>query len=369
MHINDLKKRTSYHLPRIMRATNRVLSSGRLVLGSEVQAFEAAFAQYLGVSHCIGVANGSDAIELALIALNISQGSRVALVGNAGMYSSIAVMAVGAQPIYIDVDFITGNVTSEAVESVIALGVDVVIITHLYGLAVAETSKIADLCLKAKIPLIEDCAQAHGASVDGRKVGSFGVLGTFSFYPTKNLGALGDGGAIATNDVSLAEKIYSLRQYGWGAKYNVVMAGGRNSRLDELQAAILLEFLPELEATNALRRNIASKYNALIRAQDLNVTLPTWSDEEYVAHLYVIKTPQRDRLQEHLAGFDIFAEVHYPVPDYRQIVFGEKYSNLMLVNTDRLAKEVLTLPCYPEMSMEQVDGVVDAVNSFDKKMT
>lgn len=365
MHINDLNAKVNSRLVEIESAIKRVLSGGRFVLGAEVSAFEEAFARYIGASHCISVANGSDAIELALKGLNIAGDSQVALAANAGMYATTAILSVGAIPTYVDVNFATGNISFDGIKAAIGNGAQAVVVTHLYGLAINDISEIANFCAQKNIPLIEDCAQAHGATIDGKKVGSFGSIATFSFYPTKNLGALGDGGAVVTSDEFLAARICSLRQYGWEEKYSVTLSGGRNSRLDELQAAILLEFLPVLDASNQRRRNIAEQYNKGIRADDFDIILPTWSGEDYVGHLYVIKTPNRDSLREHLRKQEIFTEIHYPIPDYCQKMWNGKYDGFKLKNTERLAREVLTLPCYPEMNIDQINSVIKAINSFN----
>jgi dTDP-4-amino-4,6-dideoxygalactose transaminase len=212
------------------------------------------------------------------------------------------------------------------------------------------------------VPLLEDCAQAHGAQVNGKRVGTFGDAASFSFYPTKNLGALGDGGAVVTNSPSLAEKVGLLRQYGWTAKYSVEAPGARNSRLVEMQAAILSAFLPHLDDANARRREISARYSTLIRHP--HIALPQKGGADYVAHLYVIRSRQRDGLREHLSQLNIASDIHYPIPDYRQPVFGERYIKICLQNTECLAREILTLPCYPEMSDEEVDCVVAAVNGW-----
>lgn len=362
MLINDLSARTRAHEERINAALQRVVGRGWFVLGPEVAEFEKAFAAYLDLPHCVSVANGTDAIELGLRAIGMGQGSKIATVANAGMYSTTALVAIGGEPCFMDVSADTHNVTLREVERVLAQGVDAVIITHLYGRAVAEVEQIAQACKKAGVMLFEDCAQAHGAQVNGRKAGSFGDASSFSFYPTKNLGALGDGGAIATPSENVAAIARSLRQYGWSQKYQVERANARNSRLDEMQAAVLLEFLPLLDAANARRRDIAQRYRETISHSA--VSLPSWDGTDYVGHLFVIRTPQRDALRAHLRTLDIAAEVHYPVPDHRQPVFQSKFEAVSLPNTEMLAGDILTLPCYPEMTDEQVDIVASGINAW-----
>lgn len=360
--INDLSARIARHGPRIRAAIDRVLDSGWLVLGPEVKRFERSFADYLGVSQCVTVANGTDALELALRSLGVRQGDRVATVANAGMYTGTALAAIGALPRFMDVDFASRNVTLAEVARALESGVEAVVVTHLYGLATPDIGAIAEYCKRKKIRLLEDCAQAHGARIEGRCAGTFGDAATFSFYPTKNLGALGDGGAVITNSPAVADKVKLLRQYGWTAKYRVQEPGARNSRLDEMQAAILSEFLPLLDETNVRRRAIATKYNSGIAHRSVKV--PDHGGESYVSHLYVVTSPRRDDLREHLHLADIASDIHYPIPDHRQALYGEAYATERLKVTEQLANEILTLPCYPEMSDAAVDSVITAVNGW-----
>ena len=362
MLINDLSERIQGYRAKLKSAVGDVIDSGWLVLGPNVRQFEQAFARYLGAVHCITLANGTDAIELALKAVSVDRGDRVATVANAGMYTSTALLAIGAEPLYMDVDIDSRNVTLHEVRRAIDAGVKAVVVTHLYGLAVPEIPEIAALCKSRNVRLIEDCAQAHGAKVAGQRAGTFGDAASFSFYPTKNLGALGDGGAVVTNNPKIDEQVSRLRQYGWTSKYRVDHAGARNSRLDEMQAAILSVFLPDLDTANERRRSIATQYSQAIHHPDVQV--PAVCGDDYVAHLYVIRTPRRDALRAHLKACDIGTDVHYPIPDYRQPVFGDRFANIRLPNTECLADEILTLPCYPEMGDAQVGQVIDAVNAW-----
>jgi dTDP-4-amino-4,6-dideoxygalactose transaminase len=362
MQINNLSAKIAVHQNQIKSALDRVITSGWLVLGPEVKRFEASFAAFLGAKHCLTVANGTDAIELALRAMGVSQGDCVATVANAGMYTTTAILAIGAESFFMDVDLETQVATFAEVVRAIEAGVKAVVVTHLYGRAIPEISQIAQYCSLKGVSLLEDCAQAHGAQIDGKRVGTFGDAASFSFYPTKNLGALGDGGAVVTNNPAIAEKVSKLRQYGWSAKYRVEVTGARNSRLDEMQAAILSEFLPHLDDANARRREIAARYTAQIQHPD--VLVPKEGGAEYVAHLYVVRSSRRDALREYLRTVDIASDVHYPIPDYRQPVFGEHFAGLCLENTERLVGEILTLPCYPEMTNAEVDEVIAAVNGW-----
>lgn len=360
--INNLSARIAAHQTEIKAATERVISSGWLVLGPEVREFEKAFASWVGTSHCISLANGTDAIELSLKAMDIVAGNYVATTANAGMYTTTALLAIGAEPIYMDVDLDTCCTTLAEVVRAIDAGAKAVVATHLYGQAIPEILAIAQYCAQNNIPLLEDCAQAHGAKINGQYVGTFGDAASFSFYPTKNLGALGDGGAVVTNSCFIAERLALLRQYGWTSKYHVAIAGARNSRLDEMQAAILSVFLPLLDDTNTRRREIAARYSE--RIQHPHVITPEKGHYDYVAHLYTVRSKKRDALREHLRKKDIASEIHYPIPDYRQPVFGQRFSALSLPNTETLAREILTIPCYPEMNNEEIERVINAINGW-----
>jgi len=360
--INDLSRHTQPIQHELSAAVSRVLQSGWFVLGPEVTAFEQEFAKYCDTAHCVSLANGTDALELALRALDIGAGKTVLTVANAGMYSSVAILATGATPLYVDISPDTLLMNAAAVQPLLQQQrVDAIIVTHLYGL-LADVEEIVQLAQSRGIPVIEDCAQAHGAQRHDRKAGAFGDIACFSFYPTKNLGALGDGGAIITSRHDLADRVKQLRQYGWGSKYSVALAGGRNSRLDEMQAAILRVKLPLLDQWNARRRDIAMRYsqgitNSKIVTQQVHGT-------DYVGHLYVVRTTERDRLRQHLADAGIPNDVHYPVPDYAQAAYRHLFTGTHLSVTERACAEVLTLPCFPEMTDAEVDAIIARVNAW-----
>jgi dTDP-3-amino-2,3,6-trideoxy-4-keto-D-glucose/dTDP-3-amino-3,4,6-trideoxy-alpha-D-glucose/dTDP-2,6-dideoxy-D-kanosamine transaminase len=362
MLINDLSLHIQSHEAEIKLAIDRVLTSGWVVLGPEVKKFEQSFAEYVGVSQCVTVANGTDAIELGLKALGVKSGDLVATVANAGMYTTSALLAIGAIPFFMDVSNSTRNVYLSEVENAISKGVKAVVATHLYGFAIEEIAEIVEMCKRAGVAVLEDCAQAHGARIGNKCVGSFGDAAAFSFYPTKNLGALGDGGAVVTGNLNVADQVAKLRQYGWASKYKVETAGARNSRLDEIQAAILSVFLLTLDKSNEKRRAIARIYNEQIVHPQ--VTLPMHDGKGYVAHLFVLQSKHRNALQNHLKSLGIASDIHYPVPDHLQPIFGNKFSSIKLANTERLSSEVLTIPCYPEMKTEQIRQVVSAINSW-----
>lgn len=341
-------------------AMKRVLDSHWYVLGTEVESFESEFAHYIGTAHCVGVANGTDALELALRAVGVQAGDAVVTVANAGFYTSTALLAIGAVPQFVDVDPLTFNMAPDALEKALDKRPKAVVVTHLYG-RMAPITELCKLAHAAGVPLIEDCAQAHGAAMQGRRAGTFGYVGCFSFYPTKNLGAVGDGGAVVTQDAELNARMRQLRQYGWAGKYRVDTPGGRNSRLDELQAAVLRTKLPWLDAWNDQRRSIARRYDTAFA--DLPLQCPGLASSDYVAHLYVVRTPLRDALRRVLAERNIATEIHYPVPDHRQQVLANTGMPSLPV-TEMLAQEIVTLPCFPGLPEEAVERVIRAVREF-----
>jgi len=365
--INDLKRHDAPLANELAAAVARVLSRGWYILGPEVEAFEAEFARYCGVRHCAGVGNGTDALELALRALGIGPGSEVATVANAGMYSTTAILRVGATPLYVDVDQCSMTMSPAAFDAALSSGPGghpaAVIVTHLYG-QMAEIEELLAIAGRKNIPVIEDCAQAQGAARAARKAGSWGAAGCFSFYPTKNLGGAGDGGAVATADADLDARVRALRQYGWTGKYRSTVAGGRNSRRDGMQAAVLRTKLPHLDAWNARRREIAGMYRRVLAGS--GVILPLTGQEacptDYVAHLFVIRSANRGRIRTKLAAAGIGTDVHYPVPDHLQeSMRGVAFRQTALPVTEACAREVLTLPCFPEMTDPEVSEVAGRV--------
>jgi dTDP-4-amino-4,6-dideoxygalactose transaminase len=359
--LNDLVRQNRLIHEELVSSARRVIERGWYVLGSEGADFEKAFAAYCGVPHAVGVANGTDGIELALRAVGVGEGDRVATVANAGFYASTSIHAIGARPLYVDVVAQTHSMNVDSLKRELEQNpVRAVVVTHLYG-RLADVETIAAICRPLGIPVIEDCAQAHGATRTGKAAGSFGTAGCFSFYPTKNLGALGDGGAVTTSDAAMAERLRALRQYGWDNKYQVSQAGGRNSRLDELQAALLLAKLPHLDRWNGDRRAIARRYSNDIRHS--RIECPQDFGADNVAHLFVVRCDDRDGLRRHLEVRGVSSDIHYPIPDHRQAAYPNSGSDL-LPETERLAKQIVTIPCFPEMEEEEIDQVIDAVNSW-----
>ncbi len=359
--VNSLQRHIQPLAERLADASKRVIDSGHFVLGPHVQRFEQAFADYCGATHAIGVGNGTDALELCLRALDVGAGERVAVVANAAMYGTTAVLACGGIPVFVDIDPATHTLCPRALDAALQAGpIKAVIVTHLYG-RLADMDTLLPLCRSRGIPVVEDCAQAHGAQdASGTRAGAFGDIASFSFYPTKNLGALGDGGAVVTSSEALATRTRQLRQYGWSAKYTNTLAGGRNTRLDELQAALLLEMLPELDGWNARRRAIANRYSAEIRTPAL--ALPPPCGLEHVAHLYVARSESRDAVRAQLAELQVQTDVHYPTPDYRQPCLQGRIDASPLPHTEAAAGSVLTLPCFPELTTAEVDAVISACN-------
>lgn len=345
----------------LVGAVRGVIDRHWYVLGKEVTGFEQEFAAHVGVDHCVSVANGTDALEIVLRAFGVGPGDRVVAAANAGFYGSTAIHSIGATPVYVDVEADRLTLSPAALEQALALSPKCVIVTHLYG-QMADMPALQRLCRAAGVPLLEDCAQSHGAQLGGRRAGSWGEAACFSFYPTKNLGALGDGGAITTGDGEFAARTRQLRQYGWSTKYQVSVPGGRNSRLDEMQAAILRAKLPRLDQWNAQRRAIARRYNEAFAS--LPLQLPASTGEDHAAHLYVLRTPRRAELRAFLHERGIATDVHYPTPDHRQPAHPNATCAGAMTHTESACEQVLSLPCFPGLPGSDVEAVVDAVSAF-----
>ncbi len=350
------------HKAEIDAAVAQVLERGWYILGEEVRAFEEEFAAYLGVRYAAGCASGTEALLLALVACDIGSGDEVITVPHTAVATVSAIEQSGATPVLVDIDPATYTLDPSKLEAAITPRTKAVIPVHLYGQP-ADLAPILEIARRRGLRVIEDCAQAHGARYDGRRVGSIGDIACFSFYPTKNLGAIGDGGAVVTDDPELAERVRLLRQYGWVERY-VSHIKGWNSRLDELQAAILRVKLRTLDADNAARRRIAWRYDQALA--DGPVALPSARPEaEHVYHLYVVRSSDRDALQRHLADCGIGALVHYPVPVHLQPAYRDRLPGAdRLPESERAAREVLSLPMYPELTSAEVDQVIEAVKGF-----
>lgn len=358
--LNQLARGIGSRRSEIRAAFDRVLASGRLVMGAENEALEQELNDFLGVEHSILVGNGTDALEIALTTLGVAQDAPVLTVANAGGYAAAAIRQVGARPVYVDVSPDSLQMSIDSLKTVLA-GLPekpaAIVVTHLYGKA-APIEGIISAASAHNVPVIEDCAQSLGATVSGQRLGSFGQLSTTSFYPTKNLGALGDGGAIFTSSSGLASKAKALRQYGWARRYEIELPGGRNSRLDELQAAVLRLRLPDLDRSNLRRRELHREFRAVDSSFGV---LPHAYSEDFVAHLCVMVSDRRDVVRSALKKKGIATDIHYPIPDHLQLPYRDKSSEPLPV-TEAMAGRVLSLPLFPEMSEEEVGMVLEGLS-------
>lgn len=347
------------HQADIDSAIRRVLESGWYILGQEVTTFEQEFATVITAGWAVGVASGTDAIEIALRALGVSPGDRVLTVSHTAVATVAAIARVGAHPLFVDIDPCRYTLDPKSLEAALATPAGktarALVVVHLYGQA-ADLPSILTLTRKLGIPVIEDCAQAHGATLQGRFLGTWGDLGCFSFYPTKNLGALGDGGAVTGRDSTLREQVRLLREYGWQTRY-VSAEFGLNSRLDELQAAILRAKLPHLPEDNQCRQRIARQYDAHLAESSLDI--PTrFSECKHVFHQYVIQVNTRDSLREALREAGIGTLVHYPMAVHQQPAYADRrYQPVPLPHTEAVVKRILSLPMYPELNINEADQV------------
>lgn len=354
---NDLGREYRLLKVDLDRAVADVLSSGWYVHGSEHRAFEEELAAYLGVPHALGVGNGTDALELALRGVGAGPGREVVVAANAGGYGTAAARLVGVDVVYADVDPERLLLTPQALAGAVGPDTCAVIVTHLYG-------RVADIpALRSVLPdgvlLIEDCAQSAGATLDGARTGSLGDIGTFSFYPTKNLGAMGDGGAVVCRDPALAAELHALRQYGWHSRYEVVRPHGRNSRLDEIQAAVLRVKLPYLDEWNDRRRDVVRTYTASSSGSAL--TFPALHAGD-VGHLAVARTPDRASCAQQLERAGVATAVHYPVSDDQQPGFGMATRAQPLYVTHQASQEVLSLPCFALLREDELRHVCEVLS-------
>jgi dTDP-3-amino-3,4,6-trideoxy-alpha-D-glucose transaminase len=342
-------------------ALRRVHTGGHYILGPEVEAFEQEFASFCGVPHCVGVASGFDAIQLILRALGVGAGDEVIVPAYTAVPTWMAVSAVGAVPVGVDADEATWNVDAARVDGAITDRTKAIVAVHLFGQP-AAMKQLSDVASRHRLPLIEDAAQAHGASVDGRRVGGLGVAAAFSFYPTKNLGALGDGGAVTTDDDALAETVRRLRMYGSSAR-DVSESKGINSRLDEVQAAVLRVRLRQLDRWNDRRRELAARYVAALGG-GLPMPRPPHGTEP-VWHLFAVAHPSRDTLRHALADRGIGTLVHYfPLPHLTPAYRADGWREGSLPIAEGLSERSLSLPLYPQLGDDDQDAVIAAVTEW-----
>jgi len=341
-------------------AYKRVMDSGWFIMGPELAAFEAEFAAYSNVKHCIGVGNGLDALHLLLRAYGIGPGDEVIVPSNTFIATWLAVSQCGATPVAVDPDVNTHNINPALIAAAITSKTKAIMPVHLYGQP-ADMDPINQLAAEHGLVVIEDAAQAQGALYKGRRVGSLGHAAGTSFYPGKNLGALGDGGAVLTNDDAIADQVRRLRNYGSSIKYQHDLAG-YNSRLDELQAAFLREKLKVLDEWNTKRKAIAKTYTELLSSADcITPMVPEYADP--VWHLYVVRSQQRDKLKAHLEKQGVSTVIHYPTPPHRQGCYSEYFSESFPI-ADLLAQDVMSLPMSPDMSGDQIEYVCQKIRDF-----
>ncbi len=349
------------HKTEIDVAIAAALDGNRYILGPQTQAFEQEFAAYLGVRYASGVGSGTEALHIAIRACGLGPGDEIITVSHTAVATVAAIELAGATPVLVDIDPVTYTIDPNKIAAAITSHTKAIIPVHLYG-AAARLNPIVDLARRHNLKVIEDCAQAHGTRYADRAVGSYGDVACFSFYPTKNLGAIGDGGLVATNDPIIAENLNLLRQYGWRERYLSEIAGW-NTRLDELQAAILRVKLRHLDEDNDKRRALVAIYDEQLAGV---VTLPIEPmNTRHAYHLYVIRHPQRDALMQFLRERGIGAAIHYPVPIHLQPAYrGRLGDEGSLPETEKAAREIVSLPMYPELSQEDVKAVAQVIREF-----
>lgn len=365
----DLKKINNQYREELIQACTKVIDSGWYISGNFLQEFENSFASYCGVKHCIGVANGLDALILTLRAWKelgkLNDGDEVIVPSNTYIASILAISENNLKPVLVEPNPDTFNICPVNIEKAITSRTKVILPVHLYG-QLADMPAIMDIAKKYNLLVLEDSAQSHGASLNGVKSGAWGDASGFSFYPGKNLGALGDAGAITTDDDELAKILFAIRNYGSHEKYKNLFKGV-NSRLDEIQAAILSEKLKHLDKENSARRRVADLYlenikNPLIELPR-NRSITAATDMGHVWHLFVIKTSDRNRFKDFLEKFKIQSLIHYPIPPHKQVAYGE-LNHMDLEISERLHQTVISLPISPIISLEEVRQVIEVCNSY-----
>jgi dTDP-4-amino-4,6-dideoxygalactose transaminase len=361
----DLGAMSAEVMDEIFPAWERLVEQSDFVLGKPVSDFEEAFSAYCGCSHTAGVASGLDALKLILRAMDIGSGDEVITVANSFVATALAISAVGAEPVLVDMQDSDFLIDTDALEEAISPRTKAIMPVHLYGHPV-DMDSVLEVAKRHGLKVIEDACQAHGALYKGRKAGSIGDAAAFSFYPGKNLGAFGDGGAVTTNDAALAERICRLRNYGSSVRYHHDELG-ENSRLDTMQAVVLLAKLKRLERWTDARRRVAARYReGLSDLEGLRLPLENES-VRHVYHLFVIRTARRDALMAHLEAEGIGSIIHYPIPIHLQKAYAGKWQEGAFSETERAAKEILSLPIYPTLSDAAVDRVIEVVRGFFEK--
>ncbi len=364
IRFNDFPKEAALRLGEYDKAFRRVLNSGWYILGDEVKKFEKEFARYLGVKYCIGVGNGLEALQISLMTLGIGKGDEVITTPLSAVATTLSIIAVGAKPVFVDTNEL-GQINTDLIEQAITKKTKAIIPVHLYGQP-AQIDKIKKICKKHNLFLVEDAAQAHSSTFEGKMLGTFGDVGCFSFYPTKNLGAFGDAGAIVTNNKKIATICAEVRDYGQKSKY-VHIRYGLNSRLDELHAALLRVKLGYLAKDNAKKRKIAKRYMGRLKGiKDIEIVLPKkWNDSDF--HQFVIKTSKRDELRKFLAAKGVPTLIHFPVSIPDQLFLKKDYGKAKIPICRKFVKQIISLPCHIMMTQAQVDEVVREIKKFFEK--
>lgn len=364
----DLKAINQTCRQELIDACAKTIDSGWYILGERVQEFEKAFAAYCGSQYCIGVANGLDALVLTLRAWKelgrLKEGDEIIVPANTYIATVLAISENKLVPVFVEPDELSFNLCPKQVERAISSKTKAIMPVHLYG-QLADMPALVSIAKQHNLLLLEDAAQAHGASIEGRKAGNWGDAAGFSFYPGKNLGALGDAGAVVTNDSELANVLGALRNYGSHEKYKNLYQGV-NSRLDELQAALLTVKLQYLDLQIEARRQVAKMY--LEGINNSHLRLPLWQNEEqHVWHLFVVRSAERDKFQQHLMHAGVQTLIHYPIPPHKQQAY-EQYNHLVYPLSEQLHQEVLSLPLGPTMTVEEIEGVIAACNTFKPEL-
>lgn len=358
----DPRRQYFAHRDEIDQAVSRVLSSESYILGGEVRLFEEEFARYINANHCISLNSGTDALLLSLRALGIGRGHEVITPSHTAVATVSAIVTCGATPVFVDIDPVSFTVNPNLVDEAVTRHTRAIIAVHLYGHP-CDMDSLQEIATRRGIILVEDCAQAHGAEWHGKKVGTFGSVGCFSFYPTKNLGAIGDGGAVVTNDPTIAERIRSLRQYGWDSN-RLSLEPSSVSRLDEVQAAILRVKLRFLEQKNNRRRELAQKYS--LGLEDCDLTTPVSVGKcSHVYHLFVVRIPNRELVIRRLNEKEIFPGIHYQSPVHMQPAYSKLPSSHsgMLTVTEGISRTILSLPMFPELEDSEIERVCEEIKS------
>jgi dTDP-4-amino-4,6-dideoxygalactose transaminase len=355
---NDISRRIA-SLPGLNSEIEKLIQEGPFLNGIHTSSFETSFAKYIGTSHCLGVSSGTTALELSLKALNLEAGTTVLLAANAGGYGSIAIQKNSLTSKYVDVDRNGLIDINEILNNLDKVGA--VIVTHLYGQAIQLSPLLSELKNRG-VFLIEDCAQATGAYIENHRAGSFGDISAFSFYPTKNMGSIGDAGAICTSNKEIFNRVKQLREYGWSNRYFSEIPGGGNNRIDEIHALILSRQLQKIDGWNDKRREIWSRYNSATSQGVLRILGE--NSDSFVAHLAVLQVRDRSQFGEYMDSLGIDTAIHYPFPDYIQSGLnpGNSFSSLPL--TEELCNTVISVPIFPEMSASEIDRVTNALRNF-----